>query len=86
VRDSGSDKYISNASTVNPHSSSVGIQELRKAEQQFHQSQGVSERRSQVVQQSRVYAVATRRSTPQRIRRATDNVRGKHQRSRSRPR
>jgi len=86
VKESGSDKYTSNASAVNPHSPSVGIQELREAERQFHQRQGLSERRSQVVQQRRVYAFATRRSTPQRIRRTTDNVRDTHQRSRSRSR
>jgi len=86
VRDAVSDKYIFNVSTVTPHGPSVGIQELREAERQFHQSQGVTERRSQVVQQRRVYAVATRRITPQRIRRTTDNIRDKHQRSRSRPR
>jgi len=85
VRDAGSDKYISNTSTVTLHSPSVGIQELREAERQFHQSKGVTERRSQVVQQRRVYAVATLRITPQRIRRTTD-IRDKHQRSRSRPR
>jgi len=85
VRESGSDKYISNASSVNPHSPSVGIQELREAERQFHQRQDLSERRSQVVQQRKVYAVAISRITPQRIRRTGDNIRDKHQRSRSRP-
>jgi len=85
VRDAGSDKGRTTTSAVSLHSPMVDIQELRETERLFHQSQGVIER-PQVVQQRRVYAVATRRIPPQRIRRATDNLRDKHQRSPSRPR
>jgi len=86
VRESGSDNYLSNTPTVNPHSPSVGIQELRKAERRLHQRQSSAERRSQVVRQRRVYAVATHRSTPPGIHRTTSNVRDTRQRSRSRSR
>jgi len=78
VRESRSGNYISNTSTVNSHNSSVGIQELREAERQFHQRQGSSEHRSQVVRQRRVYAIATCRNTPRGIRRTTDNIRDIH--------
>jgi len=86
VRDSRIDKHISNDPSINLHTTSVSIQELREAERQFHQRQDSSERRSNAVQQRRVYAVAVRRITPQLIRRTRDDVRDKYQRSRSTPR
>jgi len=86
VRESGSDNYTSNNPIVNPHSPSVSIQELREAERRFHQRQCSAVRRSQVIRQRRVYAVATHRNTPSGRRPSTSNVRDTRQRSRSRSR